>query len=134
VVLEELEGVRVGPKVLDDDAGAADDLPGGALLVNLAETGHLAELLGLGDLDQVDRVLSAQGLNKLGVGGLRARGGKDAKVSLALVEGLGGLVDAPVRFLKFLMILYIYYKKGSQKKINIRISLEIMSCEPGDEK
>ena len=105
------------PTHLDDDAAAADDLAGVAVLVELAEADPLAELLVVVNLDEVDAVLGAEGRHKLAVRGLVAVGGEHAEVSLApaeqktgvgrsdnaraphknqhaLVEGLGSLVEA----------------------------------------
>lgn len=79
----------MGPEVLDDDAGAADDLPLDALLVDLAEASKLAEVLGGdGELDEVDAVLLAKGGDELDVSGLIAAAGEDAKMGLTLVKGL----------------------------------------------
>ncbi len=89
VVLDKVEGLGVGPEVLDDDAGAADDLPLDALLVDLAEASKLAEVLGGdGELDEVDAVLLAKGGDELDVSGLIAAAGEDAKMGLTLVKGL----------------------------------------------
>ena len=57
------------------------------------ETSPLAELLAIGDLDERDLVLGAQGHDELLVGLLLARLVEDAHVSLAAVEGLGGLTQ-----------------------------------------
>jgi len=121
VVEEDREGLGLLAVVLDDDARAADDLAGDALLVELAEAGPLAEELGVRDLrarvpsesaleretrstegegergthlDEVDLVLGAQGLDELDVLALGARLVEDAEVGLALVEGLGALAEA----------------------------------------
>ena len=93
VVEEDVETLALGTVVLDDDARAADDLAGVALTVDLAETSPGTEQLGVGDLDEVDLVLSAESLNELDVLGLRARLDEDAKVSLTLVERLGALAQ-----------------------------------------
>lgn len=77
--------------VLDDDARATNNLAGVAFTVNLAETGPGSEDLGISDLDQVDLVLGAESLNELDVLSLSAGLNEDAKMGLALVEGLGGL-------------------------------------------
>lgn len=97
---------------------AADDLAGDTLLVELAETGPLAEELGVRELDKVDLVparrakgqqgrrgrrhpsesrggvLSTESLDELDVLGLSAALVENAKVSLALVEGLGALAES----------------------------------------
>lgn len=93
VVEEDLEASGLGTVVGDDDARAADDLAGLALTVNLGETGPLAENLGVGDLDELDVVLSAEGLNELRVLGLGDGLDENTEVSLALVESLGGLAE-----------------------------------------
>jgi len=91
-VVEE-DGERIGlfSVVLDDDARAAYHAAGLGLLVELAKTDPLSELLGLRHLDQVNVVLSAEGLHKLAISGLIDVLGKDAKVGGALVKGLGAL-------------------------------------------
>lgn len=82
-----MHGLGLLAVVADDDARAADDLPGVALAVDLAETDPLAELLGVLNLDQVDVVLSAESLDELGVVGFVARLGEDAEVGLLPVGG-----------------------------------------------
>ena len=77
--------------VLDDDTRAADDLAGVALTVDLAETSPGTEDLGVTNLDEVDLVLSTEGLDELDVLGLRARLDEDAQVRLALVKRLRAL-------------------------------------------
>ena len=48
VVLQDIDGLAVGiTPVLDDDAAAADNLAGIALLVDLAQAGPLTELLAI---------------------------------------------------------------------------------------
>lgn len=79
--------------ILDNNARAANNLAGVTLIVDLAKTSPLAQLLGLGDLDEVDVVLKAQGLNELHVGGLRAVGSQSAQVSLSPVQGLSALME-----------------------------------------
>jgi hypothetical protein len=88
-----VETLRLDTVVLDDDAGAANDLTGVALLVDLAEASPGAEDLGVSNLDQVDLVLGAESLDELEVLGLVASFDQDAKVGLALVEGLGCLTE-----------------------------------------
>jgi hypothetical protein len=61
--------------------------------IKRTETSPLAELLAIGDLDERDLVLGAQGHDELLVGLLLARLVEDAHVSLAAVEGLGGLTQ-----------------------------------------
>lgn len=67
VVEEDLEAGSLGTVVGDDDARAADDLAGLAVAVDLRETSPLAEDLGVRDLDELDVVLGAEGLNELRV-------------------------------------------------------------------
>ena len=93
VVEEDVETLRLDAVVLDDDARAADDLAGVALTVDLAETSPGAKHLRVSDLDQVDLVLRAEGLDKLDVLGLSARLDEDAQVRLALVKRLRALAE-----------------------------------------
>ena len=88
-----MEALRLDTVVLDDNARAPNDLAGVALTVDLAETSPGTEDLGVADLDEVDLVLSAEGLNELDVLGLRAGLDENAKVGLTLVEGLGTLAE-----------------------------------------
>ena len=67
----------------DGDGGASDDLAGVAVLVDLAESGPLAELLVVIHLEELDAVLRAKGLNELDVVLLVAVAGKHHKVCLA---------------------------------------------------
>ena len=100
-----MEALRVGTVVLDNDAGAADDLARVALLVDLAETSPLSEDLGVTDLDEVDLVLSAQGLDELDVLGFRACLDEDAKMSLALVKCLGCLAQTAGKTVMYKRVL-----------------------------
>lgn len=108
--------LRLLTPVLNHDAGAVDDLARIALTVEnawqtalvycsadtaplspstgvLTETGPLAELLAIGNLDQGDLVLGAQGDDQLLVSLLLAGLVQDTHVSLAAVEGLGSLTE-----------------------------------------
>ncbi len=82
VVQQYVEGLRLLTEVADHNARAGDHLAGLRLLVELAQTSPLAELLRVGDLDQVDVVLKAQRLNQPNVLGLLAVLSQNAKVSL----------------------------------------------------
>ena len=61
--------------------------------IKRTETSPLAELLAIGDLDERDLVLRAEGNDKLLVGLLLASLVQDAHVRLATVEGLGSLTE-----------------------------------------
>jgi hypothetical protein len=109
VVEEDGALLRLLTPVLDDNARAVDNLARVTLTVDLAyrklaltphsefiqrtKTGPLAELLAIGDLDERDLVLRAERNNELLVGFLLASLVEDAHVSLAAVEGLGGLAE-----------------------------------------
>lgn len=62
--------------------------------VQLTKSGPLAELLAVGNLDQGDLVLGAQGDHELLVGLLLAGLVEHAHVRLSSVQGLGGLAQA----------------------------------------
>ena len=116
VVEEDGALLRLLTPVLDDDARAVDDLAGVALTVEdacrdtrvrtdanrhmrrggrakLTETGPLAELLSIGNLDEGDLVLGAESNDELLVRLLLAGLVEDAHMGLAAVEGLGGLTE-----------------------------------------
>ena len=93
VVQENVQALAVSTVVLDDDTRAANDLAGVTLLVDLAETSPGTEDLGVTDLDEVNLVLSTEGLDELDVLGLSARLDEYAKMRLALVERLGALAQ-----------------------------------------
>jgi hypothetical protein len=63
------------------------------LAIARTETGPLAELLAVGNLDQRDLVLRAQGNDQLLVGLLLALLVQDTHVSLTAVQGLGSLTQ-----------------------------------------
>jgi hypothetical protein len=67
----------------DGDGRGSDDLAGLALLVDFAQTSPFAELLVVIDLQEVDAVLSTEGLDELDVLGLLAVGGENAEERLA---------------------------------------------------
>lgn len=93
IVQEYVHPLGLATVLLNNNTAAADDLSRVALAINLAQTGPGAEDLGVTDLDQVDLVLSAEGLNELDVLGLSACLDEDAQVGLALVQGLGALAE-----------------------------------------
>ena len=80
--------------VLDNDARAANDLAGVTIPVNLAKTSPGTENLGVTDLDEVDFVLGAEGLDELEVLCLGVGLDEDAEVGLAFVEGFGAFAEA----------------------------------------
>jgi len=94
-VLEEgVEVFRRGSVVLDDNARACDNFPRLALPVEHAEARPFAQLLGVGDFDEIDVVLCAEGFNQLDIGGLTAVLSQDTEVGLSSVEGFGALVES----------------------------------------
>jgi hypothetical protein len=113
VVEEDGALLRLLTPVLDNDARAVDNLAGVTLTVNLAccvsisttylnhsahqseltETGPLAELLAIRDLDERDLVLAAKSNDELLVGLLLASLVEDAHVCLATVKSLGSLTE-----------------------------------------
>ena len=88
-----METLALSTVVLDDNARASDDLAGVTLTVDLAKTGPGAEDLGVGNLDEVDLVLSTESLNELDVLGFCARFDEHAKVGLTLVESLSTFTE-----------------------------------------
>jgi len=93
VVKKDMKTLRLNTIVLDDNTAAANDLTCVALTVNLAETGPGTKDLGISNLDQVDLVLGAKGLNEFNVLGLSAGLDEDTKVGLTLIESLGALAE-----------------------------------------
>ena len=87
-LLEDGEALSLLAVVGDDDAGALDNLAGGALGVELAEAGPLAELHSLGHADEMNVHLIAKRLDELGVVSLVAVLGEDAEERLAGLDGL----------------------------------------------
>ena len=99
-ILTALEVVQQDGQVLaliavlaDDSARARDNLLGITVLVNLAQTSPLTQLLGIGDLDQGNAVLSAQGLDQADVLSLVAGLGEDAELGLAGFHRLDALAQ-----------------------------------------
>ena len=88
-----MEALRLDTVVLDDNARAPNDLAGVALTVDLAETSPGTEDLSVTNLDEVNLVLSTEGLNELDVLGFSTSLDKDAKVGLTLIEGLRALAE-----------------------------------------
>ena len=93
VVEEDVKTLGLNTVVLDDNARAADDFAGVTLTIDLAQTSPGTEDLGVTNLNKIDLVLGAEGLNELNVLGLSAGLDEDAEVGLALVEGLGALTE-----------------------------------------
>ena len=94
VIQEDVQALALDTIVLDDDTGTPDDLARVALLVDLAQTSPLAKNLSVPNLYQVDFVLGTEGLDEFDVLGFGASLNEYAKVSLALVQGLGTLAQA----------------------------------------
>ena len=88
-----MQALGLNTVVFDNDARAADDLARVTLAVDLAQASPGAENLCVTDLDQVDFVLRAQGLDELDVLGFGARLDEDAQVRLALVKRLRALAE-----------------------------------------
>lgn len=78
-------------KVTDNNALALNNLLSNTILVDLAEANPLTELLSAGNLQELDLVLGAEGLNQAEVLLLLAGLGKDTEMGLAAVEGLDAL-------------------------------------------
>ena len=93
VVEEDVKTLGLNTVVLDDNARAADDLAGVALTVDLAEASPGTEDLRVTNLNEVDLVLGAEGLDELDVLGLRARLDEHAQMRLALVQRLRALTQ-----------------------------------------
>jgi hypothetical protein len=93
VVQENMETLALDTVLLHNNTAAANDFAGIALTIDLAQTGPGAQHLGVTNLDEVDLVLGAEGFDELDVLGLCAGLDKDAKMSLALVQGLGALAQ-----------------------------------------
>ena len=79
--------------VLHNNARAPNDLARVALAVDLAETRPGAEFFCVGDLDEVDAVLSAESLDELEVLLLRVVLVEDAQMRLPPVERLRALTE-----------------------------------------
>lgn len=79
---------------LDDDNGASANLTGLSLLVDLAQTRPLSQLLVRVDTDQGNLVLVAEGCDELLVLGLVAALGQDGENGLSLVQSFASLVDS----------------------------------------
>lgn len=88
-----METLALHAVLFDDYAGAPDDLAGVALPVDLAQSRPRAEDLAISDLDQVDLVLSTEGLDELDVLGFRASLDEHAEMGLALVQSLRALAE-----------------------------------------
>lgn len=90
---EHVEGAGLFAEVADSNARALEVLLDGAGAVALDEASPLSEHVTLGDLDEVDVVLSAEGGDELLVAFLLAVFGEDAQVGGTGVEGAGNLGD-----------------------------------------
>ena len=94
MVLDEGVSLRLLSPVLNDERRGTSDLLGNALLVVLALTDPLAELLAGLDFDQWDLVLLGEGGDELLVHGVIAVLGKNDDVAIFLIEGFTNLVEA----------------------------------------
>lgn len=92
-VQEDSEVLRLLTKVTNNDTVAGDNLLGNSVLVDLAETNPLTELVTIGNLQELDLVFSAQGLDKTDVFLLFAGLGEDTQVGLTAIQGLDGLTE-----------------------------------------
>ncbi len=89
--------ILLGDVLVHDHHRGSDDLVGLALLVVRAQSGPLAQLLSVGDAEQVRSVLGAQGLYQLDVVAVVARLGQDAKESLASIQDAARLAQTAVQ-------------------------------------
>ena len=92
-------GVRgaLGHALVHADNGSANNAVSLTFLVVSAKSTPLAELLAVGDTQEVGTVLSAQSLNDLDVVGVVARLGQDAKERLTRVEDAAHLAQSAVQ-------------------------------------
>lgn len=97
VFKQDIECVGVFTEFGDDSTGAANDLDGFTIFVDLAESAPFTEFLAGGYHQKVDLVLFAERLDKLGVSGLVAVGSEAAEASLAAVKSLGGFVETTAK-------------------------------------
>ena len=93
VLLEERKSIGSLSVVLDGAGRGTSDLSWDTLLVVLALSEPLAELLSGVNLDQWDLVLLGKGGDQLDVLGVIAVLGEDAKVSILSVQSLSDLVE-----------------------------------------
>ena len=93
IVLHYVKALRLFTIVLDNDAGAAHNLPCLALRVNLAKPCPLAKSLSTRHGNKVNIVLSTQSLNQLDIIRLVAVLSKHTKLSSMLLDGLGSLTE-----------------------------------------
>ena len=77
----------------DNNRRGLDNLPGVSVLVDLAETSHLTELLLVGNQDKGDTLLLSEGLDELLVGGLIAVLGQEDQLGVSGLDGLGNLME-----------------------------------------
>lgn len=94
VVEDEVEGLGVFTVVLDGDGGAASDLSGDALLVELALAEPFAEFGSLFDLEKGDVVGLAERGDELLVLGIIAVTSENAEEGLLAIEGLSNFVES----------------------------------------
>jgi hypothetical protein len=85
--------LRFLSEIANNDTVAGDDLLGNSVLVNLAETNPLTELVTIGNLQELDLVLSAQGLDETDVLLLFAGLSEDTQMGLTAIQGLDGLTE-----------------------------------------
>ena len=90
---EHVEGAGLFAEVADGNTGALEVLLDGAGAVALDEASPFGEHVTLGDLDEVDVVLGAEGGDELLVAFFFAVLSEDAQVGGAGVEGAGNLGD-----------------------------------------
>ena len=93
MIQQHIHPLAILPKLPYNNTRTPNDLPRVALAVDLAQPGPLPEHLGVADLDEVDLVLRAEGLDELDVLGFGARLDEDAQVRLALVKRLRALAE-----------------------------------------
>ena len=78
VIKENMKALTFDAVIFDDDAGAADNLSGITVTVNLAEPDPGAELFCVRDFDEVDLMFGAEGFDELDVLGFGASLHKNA--------------------------------------------------------
>jgi hypothetical protein len=81
-----METLKLNTIVLHDHAGATNDLARVTLTINFAETGPGTKDFGISNLDQVDFVLSTEGLSEFDIFSLGAGLDENAKMGLAFLK------------------------------------------------
>lgn len=129
ILLDDVPGGTLGSVISNDSDSALNSLLDGSVLVELAQTAPLGELLALIGLDEAHVALSAQSLDKLGDLVVVTVLGKNAQKARSAIQSLGALVETTTKSIVLVSRLKHLLKGLDGAELLLRLTHQ--SCTQG---